>query len=210
MSPLVKKAMERLRPKKISLGISSLRAYGLDEDLLDEIASVKATGFTFAPEAGTERMRDVINKNITEEDIYTTCHRVFARGWNRIKLYFMIGQPTEQDEDVIGIAEMGRQAREIGREYQRKVQRDRLRFDPRSETPYAFPVVRHGHHGGDRAQSRAYSRDYSRRWRFNLRHHDMRVSHLEGIIGRGDYRTGALIEKSMAGRCALRWMGRAI
>ncbi|MFQ5791934.1 MAG: TIGR03960 family B12-binding radical SAM protein, partial [Acidobacteriota bacterium] len=98
VSPLIKKAMERLRPKKISLGISSLRAYGLGEDLLDDIASVKATGLTFAPEAGTQRMRNVINKNVTEEDIFTTCHRVFSRGWNKVKLYFMIGQPTEKDE----------------------------------------------------------------------------------------------------------------
>ena len=71
----------------------------IDEDLLDDIATVKATGLTFAPEAGTQRMRDVVNKNISEDDIFTTCHRVFSRGWNRVKLYFMIGLPTETREE---------------------------------------------------------------------------------------------------------------
>jgi radical SAM-linked protein len=195
VSPLVKRAMERLRPKKIALGISSLRAYGLDEDLLDEIASVKATGLTFAPEAGTQRMRDVINKNITEEDVFTTCHRVFARGWNRVKLYFMIGQPTEQDEDVVGIAEMGRQARKIGREYQPNVQVtvSVSSHVPKPHAPFQWCAMDSME---EMARKQSILREYSRRWRFNLRHHDIRVSHLEGIIGRGDYRTGALIERA--------------
>ena len=195
VSPLVKNAMERLRPRKISLGISSLRAYGLDEDLLEEIASIKATGLTFAPEAGTQRMRDVVNKNITEDDIYTTCHRVFSRGWNRVKLYFMIGQPTEEDEDVIGIAEMGRQARRIGRDYQRHVNVtvSVSSHVPKPHTPFqwcAMDTVEEI----DRKQQ--LLGDYARRWRFKLRRHDARVSHLEGIMGRGDARTGGLIERA--------------
>ncbi len=194
VSPLVKKTMERLRPKKVSLGISSLRAYGLDEDLLDEIASVKATGLTFAPEAGTQRMRDVVNKNITEEDIYTTCHRVFSRGWNRIKLYFMIGQPTEEDQDVIGIAEMGRQALAIGREYQKKVHVtvSVSSHVPKPHTPFQWCAM-DTMEEIDRKQNLLLS--YARRWRFNLRKHDVRVSRLECVLGRGDYRVGDLIEK---------------
>jgi radical SAM superfamily enzyme YgiQ (UPF0313 family) len=95
ISPLIKQVMANLRPEKVSLSVASLRAYGLDEDLLDEIRSVRATGLTFAPEAGTQRLRDVINKNISEEDLERTAHRVFSRGWRRMKLYFMIGLPTE-------------------------------------------------------------------------------------------------------------------
>ena len=107
ITPLVKAAMAELRDEKVSLSVSSLRAYGLNEDLLDEMATMRASGLTFAPEAGTQRMRDVINKNVTEEDIVESAHRVFSRGFQRMKLYFMIGLPTEEDEDVRGIVETG-------------------------------------------------------------------------------------------------------
>jgi len=194
ISPLVKKVMERLRPEKISLGISSLRAYGLDEDLLDDIASVKATGLTFAPEAGTQRMRDVVNKNITEDDIFTTCHRVFSRGWNRIKLYFMIGLPSEQDEDVQGIAAMGGQAVEIGQQYHRKKVTVTVSVSshvPKPHTPFQW-CSQDAMEEIERKQS--ILRGSARRLGFTLKTHDHRVSHLEGIVARGDIRTGSLIE----------------
>ena len=80
ISPLIKQAMARLREEKVSMSVASLRAYGLDEDLLDEIRTVRATGLTFAPEAGTQRMRDVINKNVSDEDMERSAHRVFRLG----------------------------------------------------------------------------------------------------------------------------------
>src|SRR3954471_7859478 len=83
VTPLVKAAMAKLAPEKVSLSVSSLRAYGLNDDLLGEIASVRAGGLTFAPEAGTQRMRDVVAKNVTEEDIIESAHRVFGRGFTR-------------------------------------------------------------------------------------------------------------------------------
>ena len=196
ISPLVKSVMKELRPKKVSLGISSLRAYGLDEDLLDDIATVKATGLTFAPEAGTQRMRDVVNKNITEDDIYTTCHRVFSRGWNKIKLYFMIGLPTEEDEDVLGIAEMGRQARNIGREHVKRNAQVTVTVSvsshvPKPHTPFQWCAQ-------DSMEDIARKQDIlvraSKRDGFKLRTHDLRVSHLEGILARGDIRAAELIE----------------
>ncbi|MCZ7685866.1 MAG: radical SAM protein [Sandaracinaceae bacterium] len=100
INPLVKAVMGELEKEKVSLSVSSLRAYGLDEDLLDEIKKVRATGLTFAPEAGSQRMRDVVNKNVTEEQLMTTAERVFSRGWSKMKLYFMIGLPTEEEDDV--------------------------------------------------------------------------------------------------------------
>jgi radical SAM family uncharacterized protein/radical SAM-linked protein len=192
ISPLVKKLMARLRPKKVGLGISSLRAYGLEEDLLDEIESVKATGLTFAPEAGTQRMRDVINKNITEDDIYATCHRVFARNWNKCKLYFIIGLPTEEDEDVIGIAKMGRQAVEIGKLYKNKVNVvvSVSSHVPKPHTPFQWCAQ-------DSREQLAEKQDMlhnlSRKWGFKFRHHEIRVSYIEGIIARGDIRAGELL-----------------
>ena len=197
ISPLVKNVMKELRPKKVALGISSLRAYGLDEDLLDDIATVKATGLTFAPEAGTQRMRDVVNKNITEDDIYTTCHRVFSRGWSKIKLYFMIGLPTEEDEDVVGIAEMGRQAKNIGREYHKRkpgtvtVTVSVSSHVPKPHTPFQWCAQ---DSMDDIARKQKILVQASKRDGFKLRTHDLRVSHLEGILARGDIRTAELIE----------------
>lgn len=192
ISPLIKSLMERLRERKVSLGISSLRAYGLSDDLLDEIASVKATGLTFAPEAGTQRMRDVINKNITEDDIYATCHRVFSKGWQRMKLYFILGLPTEQDEDIVGIAEMGRQALEIGGSYQRnvKVTVSVSSHVPKPHTPFQWAAMDTLE---DIERKQRMLLALSKQHRFAFRRHDMKVSHLECITGRGDIRVGEIL-----------------
>ena len=115
IAPLVKKVADALTPKRVSLGVSSLRAYGLEENVLDDVARVRATGVTFAPEAGSQRMRDVINKNVTEEQLWETAERVFSRGWQSMKLYFMIGLPTEEEEDVREIPRVGGRARAIGK-----------------------------------------------------------------------------------------------
>ena len=98
IQPLVAKVLEALREtpegEKVAVSVSSLRAYGLSEATLDDLDRQRAGGLTFAPEAGTQRMRDVINKNVTEEQLLETAERVFSRGWSRMKLYFMIGLPT--------------------------------------------------------------------------------------------------------------------
>src|SRR5690606_6996514 len=95
---------------------SSLRAYGLDERILDKLAEVKNSSLTFAPEAGSQRMRDVINKNVSEDDLMKTAEAVFSRGWTKMKLYFMIGLPTEEDEDVIAIMETSGKAKRKAQE----------------------------------------------------------------------------------------------
>lgn len=195
ISPLIKRLMEQLRPRKTGLGISSLRAYGLDEELLDEIASVKATGLTFAPEAGSQRMRDVVNKNIDEKDIFTTCHRVFSRGWNKIKLYFMIGLPTEEDEDVMAIAKMGKQAHDIGKLYKNNVEVvvSVSSHVPKPHTPFQWCAMDPPE---ELVRKQEILWSLARKWNFVFRRHDFRVSHLEGIIGRGDVRVADLIESA--------------
>lgn len=194
ISPLIRNLMEKLRERKVALGISSLRAYGLSDDLLDEIASVKATGLTFAPEAGTQRMRDVINKNITDENIYTTCHRVFSKGWQKMKLYFILGLPTETDDDVLGIAKMGRQAAEIGREYHQRGVQVTVSVSshvPKPHTPFQWAAM---DSLDSLEQKQRNLRDIARPWGFTFRRHDQRVNWLECITGRGDRRVGDLIE----------------
>ena len=194
ISPLIKAVMARLRPEKVSLSVASLRAYGLDEELLDEISSVRATGLTFAPEAGSQRLRDVINKNITEKDIIETAHRVFSRGWRRMKLYFMIGLPTETDDDVAAIMELGRQMKEIGRGYHRgraSVTISVSSHVPKPHTPFQWAAM-DPLEEIERKQEMLFH--LARRWRLEFRRHDPRTSFLEGIIGRGDRRLAVLIE----------------
>ena len=113
--------------------------------LLDEIGKVRATGLTFAPEAGTQRMRDVVNKNVTEEQLLETAERVFSRGWSKMKLYFMIGLPTEEDEDVRGIVATGARALGVGRKLQGQPRQGHgQRLDPRAQAAHAVSVVRDG------------------------------------------------------------------
>ncbi|MFT7578942.1 MAG: radical SAM family uncharacterized protein/radical SAM-linked protein [Myxococcota bacterium] len=194
ISPLIKAVMERLRVRRASLGVSSLRAYGLDEDLLDEISSVKATGLTFAPEAGTQRMRDVVNKNISEEDIMTTAHRVFERGWSRMKFYFMIGLPTETDEDVAGIIETARKARDIGKRYHRNrvsVTASASSHVPKPHTPFQWAAMDSLQ---DIHRKQNILKDLGKRFKIPVKYHNHKVSFLEGIMARGDQRCGDLLE----------------
>src|SRR5689334_13089994 len=127
IAPLVKKVVDKLAPEKVSLGVSSLRAYGLSEDVLDDMQRVRASGVTFAPEAGSQRMRDVVNKNVTEEQLMTTAERIFSRGWESMKLYFMIGLPTEEESDVREIVRVGKRAREVGK----RVRKDKNNGPPK-------------------------------------------------------------------------------
>ena len=106
---------------RVSVSLPSLRVDAFTVGTAAEIQKVRRTGLTFAPEGGTWRMRKVINKLITEEDLYGAVDAAFSQGWRRVKLYFLIGLPTEQDEDVLGIAELGARCAEIGRRYHRSV-----------------------------------------------------------------------------------------
>ncbi len=155
VTPLVKAAMAKLRDQKVSLSVSSLRAYGLNDDLLADMATMKAQGLTFAPEAGSQRMRDVITKNVTDEDITLSAERVFGRGFQRMKLYFMIGLPTEEDADVRGIVETTARVKQIGRGYLEERRGDRLGVHPRPQAAHPVPVGGHGQRDGHRPQAGA-------------------------------------------------------
>ena len=193
ITPLVKKVMGELKKQQVSLSVSSLRAYGLSEDLLDEMSSVRATGLTFAPEAGTQRMRDVINKNVTEEDIQASAEKIFSRGWSRMKCYFMIGLPTETDEDVDGIAYTGGRLKRLGK---------RIRKDadvtvsvsshvPKPHTPFQWCAM---DTMSEIKRKQARLRDIGRGERIDLKYHEVEISHIEGILSRGDRRLGDVVE----------------
>jgi radical SAM-linked protein len=194
IDPLVKGIMKKLRERRVSLGVSSLRAYGLNESLLDEIRSVRATGLTFAPEAGTQRMRDVVNKNVSEEDITRSAHRIFSRGWDRMKLYFMIGLPTEEDLDVTGIVETGARMRNIGRRYHGRRAQVTVSVSshvPKPHTPFQWAAM---DSTLDITRKQQMLGSLARQLDVKVRWHDSRVSYLEGIASRGDRRVADVIE----------------
>jgi radical SAM family uncharacterized protein len=194
ITPLVKKVMGEIRHKRVSLSVSSLRAYGLGQDILDEMAQMRISGLTFAPEAGTQRMRDVVNKNITEKHIEESARRIFGRGWHRLKLYFMIGLPTEEDEDVLGICETGRAMLAIGR--QEVGRRSEVTVSvsthvPKPHTPFQW-CAQDSLEEVKRKQEllRANLRDRGSK----LKMHDRGVSWVEGVMARGDRRLAAAVE----------------
>ena len=201
ISPLMSTLMKKLKEKRVALSVASLRAYGLDESTLDEMSSYRAQGLTFAPEAGTQRMRDVVNKNVTEEDMERTAHRVFARGWKRMKLYFMIGLPTEEDEDVAGIMYTGDRMKEIGRHYHGSKAAVTVSVSshvPKPHTPFQW-VAMDSLEEIERKQD--LLQDIARRCRLEFRRHDPRTSFLEGVLGRGDRRVAAVIELAWRKGC---------
>jgi radical SAM superfamily enzyme YgiQ (UPF0313 family) len=195
VTPLVKAAMAKLRDQKVSLSVSSLRAYGLNDDLLADMATMKAQGLTFAPEAGTQRMRDVITKNVTEEDINLSAERVFGRGFQRMKLYFMIGLPTEEDVDVRGIVETTARVKQIGRGFLKsaEVTASVSTHVPKPHTPFQWAAM---DSEADTARKQALLADAARELRVNLKMHENYQSHLEGIFSRGDRRCGDLLERA--------------
>ncbi|HUR23262.1 MAG TPA: TIGR03960 family B12-binding radical SAM protein [Acidimicrobiales bacterium] len=179
-----------------SVGVSlpSLRVDAYTVGIASEIAKVRRTGLTFAPEGGTWRMRQVINKLIREEDLYGAAESAFSQGWQRMKLYFLIGLPTETDEDVLGIAELARKCVAIGRKHTNRVTVSTSvgGFVPKPQTPfqwYGQDTV------GELSRKVNLLRDAVRRDRgVALKWHDPRATLAEGIASRGDRRLGPVIE----------------
>ena len=223
ITPLVKRLAGELRKRGVSMSVASLRAYGLNEDLLDELALTRISGLTFAPEAGTQRMRDVVNKNVTEAHIEESARRVFARGWHRLKLYFMIGLPTEHDDDVRGIVETGQRMLRIGRGELTRVSRanpsvqasvsrgDRpgegrgptlggkrpeVTVSVSSHVPKPHtPLQWCAQDAEDEIRRKQLiPRATVREQGLRLKHHDSGISFVEGVLARGDRRLADVIE----------------
>jgi radical SAM family uncharacterized protein/radical SAM-linked protein len=202
IAPLVEKVTKRLTEERVSLGISSLRAYGLNGSVLDDLESVRASGLTFAPEAGSQRMRDVVNKNVTEAQLMETAERVFSRNWKAMKLYFMIGLPTEEESDIREIVGVGARACDVGK----RVKRERFNSGapkvtvsvsthvPKPHTPFQWCAM-------DDAElvkvKQGWLRDEARKARgVELKVHDATTSWLEGVFARGDRAVALVLERA--------------
>jgi radical SAM family uncharacterized protein/radical SAM-linked protein len=194
ISPLVARLCSEFEGEKVALSVSSLRAYGLGEDVLDHLKDSGARGLTFAPEAGTQRMRDVVNKNVTEAQLLQTAERVFSRGWSRMKLYFMIGLPTEEDTDVRGIVETGARALAVGRRHLGRKAGVTVNVSthvPKPHTPFQWCAM-DSHDEIVRKQS--LLREAVRGTGLDLRLHDSRGSWIEGVLARGDRALADVVE----------------
>ncbi len=180
---------------RVSVSLPSLRVDAFTVGTAAQIQKVRRTGLTFAPEGGTWRMRQVINKLITEEDLYSAVDAAFSQGWRRVKLYFLIGLPTERDEDVIGIAELGRHCVEIGRRHSKSVTvvASVGGFVPKPHTPFQW----FGQNTVAELQRKVnLLREEARTTRgLTVRWHEPAASAAEGLASRGDRRMGAVIER---------------
>lgn len=184
--------LEWSEENKVSIALPSLRIDNFPKELLEKIQSVRKSSLTFAPEAGTQRLRDVINKNITEEEIMSTCRMAFDSGYNAVKLYFMLGLPTETDDDLEGIATLSQQ---IVDEYYNNSSRKKGKpvsvsisvatFVPKPFTPFQFEpqaLVEEMHAKQQLLLSKVKSRKIS------VSYHQSYTSLLEGVFARGDRR----------------------
>ncbi len=188
LMPLLSALMDRFMPENVAVSLPSLRVGTLTPEMMAQIQRVRKTGFTLAPEAGTERLRKVINKGITEEDLLATAREVYRQGWSNIKLYFMIGLPTETEEDVEGIAALGEKVLREGRGSGRatKVTLSVGTFVPKPHTPFQWErqiSIQESRERLNLLRSRI-----CRKKAIQLKWHDPKQSYLEGVFSRGDRR----------------------
>ncbi|XOF33348.1 MAG: TIGR03960 family B12-binding radical SAM protein [Candidatus Electrothrix sp. YB6] len=183
--------MDRFADDHVSVGLPSMRVGTLTPEVIEQVKRVRKSGFTVAPEAGTDRLREVINKGITEEDLLTGCRDAFAAGWNVLKLYFMIGLPTETSEDIDGIIDLAIRTGKEGRGGRAQINVSVSTFVPKPHTPFQW----HGQLSiAETTERLNYLKRKLPRRGFRLKWHEPYQSFLEGVFSRGDRRLSALIE----------------
>jgi len=191
--PLTMQLARELQKKQVALSLPSLRPGTFTQELADAVKMTRKTGLTFAPEAGTERLRALIRKDITDQELYDTVELVFRNDWNLIKLYFMIGLPNETDDDIEGIVRMVRKVNDIARNSKGKksINVTISPFSPKAHTPFQWDVQPSPEYV--REKSNYLKRKLQSRF-VNIKLRDPQLSLMEGIIGRGDRKIGDIIE----------------
>ncbi len=189
--------MDYCEEKKIHLSLPSLRADNFSMELQQRLARGRKVGLTFAPEAGSQRLRDVINKNLTEDDLLQSCRIAFEGGWNAVKLYFMLGLPTETDEDIVDIAKIAAHVVHTWREYAQDKRRgvtvtvSTSWFVPKPHTAFQWEAQITKEEYERRVQ---LLRDSIRTKSVSYKWHDSDTSFLEAVLSRGDRRLGRVLE----------------
>lgn len=178
----------------VGISLPSLRVDAFTVGVAADIQRGRRSGLTFAPEAGTWRMRQVINKLISEEDLYAAVDSAYSQGWRRVKLYFLTGLPTEMDEDTLGVAELARNVVTIGRTHHKGATATVSLggFVPKAQTPFQW----FGQNGVDELRRKiGLARDAVKGTGAQLKWHDPSATFAEGLTSRGDRRVGAVIER---------------
>ncbi len=191
LAPLIHDLIAELKSEKVSVSLPSLRVDSFSVDLAKEVQEVRKSGLTFAPEAGSQRMRDVINKGVTEEDLLKAVGAAFESGWSSVKLYFMIGLPGETDEDVLAIAELAKAVQykyfQIKGHRGAKVTVSVSSFVPKPYTPFQWK-------GQDEIEEirrkQMLLKDALKVKNITYQYHDAVTSVIEGVFARGDRRLG--------------------
>ncbi|BCB95608.1 B12-binding protein [Dissulfurispira thermophila] len=200
---VIKKCNKKFGKSKIAISLPSLRVGAVNQDILREIKSIRKTGFTIAPEAATERLRNVINKNFSVEDYEKALNALFNEGWMNLKLYFMIGLPTETDRDIEAIRDMAIKALHIAKKNIGRFVNISITvspFVPKPHTPFQW----YGQISLDEIKRRqGYLRDVLSSKKFKYKGHDECMSFLEAVFSRGDKKLSLLIEKAWESGCRL-------
>lgn len=207
LRPLLERLLNWSEKESVSLSLPSMRVDAFSDELVQKLQSVRRSGLTFAPEAGTQRMRDVINKNVTEEELIQTCTKAFAGGWNSVKLYFMIGLPTETDADIRGIADLGQTVVDTFYRLPDKpkgrgvnVTLSASSFVPKPFTPFQWEPQDTMEQLMEKQKillGAVHSRKITCHW------HEAKTSVLEGVFARGDRRLGAVLRKAHEAGCKM-------
>ncbi|MHB8709554.1 MAG: TIGR03960 family B12-binding radical SAM protein, partial [Desulfuromonadales bacterium] len=196
IEPLLQNLMGCYADQKVAISLPSLRVGSLTPALMEEIKKVRKTGFTLAPEAGSERLRQVINKGISEEDLLESSRAAFTLGWRIIKLYFMMGLPTETGEDLAALVDLAARVKATGRGTQggADVNVSVSNFVPKAHTPFQWEAQLNREEIRERQE---FLRDALKKRRLRLKWHEAELSVLEGVFARGDRRLAALLERAV-------------
>ncbi len=198
LSELCDGLLEYCQDRSIGLSLPSLRADNFSMEIMEKLQKVRKSGLTFAVEGGSQRLRDAVNKNVTEEDLLNTCQIAFEGGWNSVKLYYMLGLPTETDEDILGIAEMANQVLHCWRQHAKnknrgvKITVSTSCFIPKPHSPFQWEAqisMEEYLRRVNLLRSNMVARNVTYNW------HDAETSLVEAVLSRGDRRLGAVIEE---------------
>lgn len=199
-APLAQGLIDEFAGKKVNISLPSLRIDAFNLEIMSKIQEVRKSSLTFAPEAGSQRLRDVINKGLTEEEILNGAKMAFEGGWNRVKLYFMLGLPFENYEDIEGIAKLGEDIVEKYYELPKETRNQPPSivlstscFVPKPFTPFQWQAQNSYE---EFMEKQRFLKGQIKRKQIRYNYHDANLSVLEGVVARGDRRVGKLILKA--------------
>ena len=195
MGEILKRFEPMLKNNQIKLSLPSLRVDAFSVNLAAELESIRKGGLTFAPEAGTQRLRNVINKGVSNEDIESALEATFSHGWDRVKLYFMMGLPTEKDEDLAGIHEICNMAVSIAKKHKRRgdINVSLAGFVPKAHTPFQWEPQLDRFTMKERGR---WVKNNIKNRKVTLSYHEPEQTYIEGVFARGDSKLADAIEEA--------------